>query len=1156
MERLSIFVSSPGDVAEERIIARRVISRLQAEFGERLELDAVFWEQEPLLASASFQDQLPKPSDSDVAVCILWARLGTPLPITFRKADGSRYGSGTEFEFEDALAGFRSRGKPDLLVYRKTAPPLIPGDDDVLAVEKLRQKQAVDLFMRRWFHNEADGTLLAAFHPFASASDFEEILEAHLRKLIARHCPDAVGASRESSVSWQHGSPFRGLEAFEGVHAPVFFGRTAAVTDMIAALRRQDSQGKPFLLVLGSSGCGKSSVVRAGLVPLLVQPGVIEGVKHWLHAAMKPHDAAGNLVGALADLLSASGALDEPAARALEPVLRNTEAAHHEQLLRVLADSLQPASRVVLLVDQLEEVFTDEQVTEEERAAFFRALSLLVRSRCIWIVATLRSDFYPRCTDYAELVDLKADTGQYDLRLPTAAEIGQIVRLPAAAAGLRFEIRPDRGERLDEVLRDEAVASPEALPLLEFALEELYQRRSSDGTLTFSAYREIGGVEGALGRRAEHVFNNLDAQAQSALPEVLRLLVNAPLDDSESAGRRQAPLAAFSRESQPLVTALIAARLCVSELDASGQPVVSIAHEALLRHWPRASEWVASNQETLRSLARLAAATSRWLQEGRSADLLLAAGKPLEEAMGVVSSGAQLGEAERALLAASTDRARRNRRLRTSAVAALAVLAILASIAALVANNERNRATTEASTTQQTMEFMVSMFTVADPSSGAGNNITVREILDNAAERVEQGLDEQPVVRASLMTAMGRAYTGLGLHEPARRLLTSALSERERLAGETARPTTEARSALAAALYLEGRYTEAEQAFRRTLADARRTMPESDALVSQSLNGLALTLYQQGNTDEAEQLYREALEIDLRLHGREHPDTARTLKGLGMSLYFAGRYAEAEPLLAEALDLYSRLLGESTMPVAEARNDLGSLFYQQGRYAEAAIMLQSAYDTYRHVLGADHPDLASIGNNIGRSLLMEGRLAAAEQQLRDSLALDRRSKPEGHDDYALPLNSLGMIELARANLVAAERYLAEALAICRTHELWLLDQVLLNTAELQARQGDVTAARAALTEARAVLAEQYPLDQMPAEAWRYALHDRVMALILTREREFEAAERLLAASLPVIEKRFGTGRFYTRSMHDAFAGLYREWGRQALATRHQQAAAR
>ena len=149
MRKLRFFISSPGDVFEERALAGRVIERLQSEYMGRVVLETVLWEHEPLVATSTFQEQIVKPSDTDVVISILWSRLGTRLPAQFTRADGSRYESGTEYEFEEAMEGFRKNGKPDLLVYRRTAPPSVRLDDEKDLMERLAQKKKLDEFIEQ-----------------------------------------------------------------------------------------------------------------------------------------------------------------------------------------------------------------------------------------------------------------------------------------------------------------------------------------------------------------------------------------------------------------------------------------------------------------------------------------------------------------------------------------------------------------------------------------------------------------------------------------------------------------------------------------------------------------------------------------------------------------------------------------------------------------------------------------------------------------------------------------------------------------------------------------------------------------------------------------------------------------------------------------------
>jgi len=491
-----IFLSSPADVAEERFIARGVSERLQGEFAGHLKLETVFWELEPLLATTDFQSQIPSPADCDIFVAILWSRLGSPPGPQFRRADGNPYASGTEYELDTALQARAANGRPDILIYRKTAAPVIKLEDDAELLERIEQKRALAGFFEHWFAGNEE-TAGKAFHRFATASEFEELLEAHLRKLLLRMQEEAPERPRQPAA-WSRGSPFRGLQTFEFEHAPVFFGRTRANAEVLDALQQQAAIGRAFVLVLGMSGVGKSSLIRAGVLPMLTRPGTIRGVTRWLRATCTPADVPGEPLVGLARAMLHPAALPVLADVGDEATLATMLAEHPASVPPLLRAALgEDPAHLALLVDQLEELFTDNALTLESRRKFCRALSVLAGSGSVWIVATLRSDFYPHCEELPELMALKEGRSQYDLAPPTREEISQMIRLPAQAAGLSFEEDRATGVRLDDVLRDQACANPEMLPLLEFTLEELYQRRSEDGLLNFAAYEQIGGVEGS-----------------------------------------------------------------------------------------------------------------------------------------------------------------------------------------------------------------------------------------------------------------------------------------------------------------------------------------------------------------------------------------------------------------------------------------------------------------------------------------------------------------------------------------------------------------------------------------------------------------------------------------------------------------------------------
>ena len=182
---LKVFISSPGDVIPERRIAKRVMGQLNKEFAGKISLVPILWEEEPLLASETFQAQIEAPHETDLYLGILWSRIGSPLPESILRPDGTRYDSGTAFEFEDAMNGYQKKGNPEMLLYRKLGAPTMSLDQRDQVMERLKQMQLLDEYINKWFIGE-DGSYIGAFHNFETEEDFGNILETHLRKLVEK----------------------------------------------------------------------------------------------------------------------------------------------------------------------------------------------------------------------------------------------------------------------------------------------------------------------------------------------------------------------------------------------------------------------------------------------------------------------------------------------------------------------------------------------------------------------------------------------------------------------------------------------------------------------------------------------------------------------------------------------------------------------------------------------------------------------------------------------------------------------------------------------------------------------------------------------------------------------------------------------------------
>ena len=325
------------------------------------------------------------------------------------------------------------------------------------------------------------------------------------------------------------------------------------------------------------------------------------------------------------------------------------------------------------------------------RQAFVGILAALAGSGYAWVIGTIRGDFFHRCSEIPGFAALKDGLSSYELLPPTSAEIAQIIREPARAAGLRFEEDAVRG-RLEDVLQEAAAADPGSLPLLEFVLDALYEGGRERRLLTFATYRALGGLEGAIARRADDVIDALPPEIQEALPAVLRALTTVRLGD-EVTTVRPAPLAdvANTPAKSTLVDALIAARLLVSDENAEGQAVIRPAHEALLSRWPRAREIVNANRKFFETRAQIQADARRWILDNKNPELLLPPGIRLAEGEELMRSRREeIDEQVSAYITASVVAEQaRSRRAREAAKRSRARLSMEAAAAKQLARRTR-----------------------------------------------------------------------------------------------------------------------------------------------------------------------------------------------------------------------------------------------------------------------------------------------------------------------------------------------------------------------------------------------------------------------------------------------------------------------------------
>jgi formylglycine-generating enzyme required for sulfatase activity len=615
LQRLRVFLSSPSDVADERGLARAVLRDLPKEpqFQGRLALEEVSWDAPgagaPLAAHLTPQEAInqrrAKPSDCDIVLVILWARMGTPLPPDYTKPDGTPYLSGTEWEYFDAIEAAEKHGRPQVFVYWRTdkvwLDPDAPDFDEATA-QRRRVQQFFEAFQA------PDGSLRRSYHTFATPSEFADMLEDHLREIIWGSLSVVLGGSgQEAAVTeaglseplWR-GSPYPGLRAFVENEGPIFCGRCRETDGLVRSLAQER---KKFLAVVGASGAGKSSLVAAGLLPRL-RAGAIAGSQDWIWVRLTPGEIGTDPFVALAASLAHRFQVQGWVPRDLATQLREEPAAFARAVRQALPRDKAWVD-LVLFVDQFEELFT---VVDADRIRpFIDWLDVAADTPGVRIIVTLRADFYTRCIECPPLADL-LKKGTYPLAPPGPGGLQAMIAEPAERAGLLFE------DGLVGRILDDAGTSTGALPLMAFALAELYKRRSG-ARLTHAAYEDFEGVKGAIGTQAEQTFEGFarkHPKAEDALTQVFRELL--VVDEQGTPTRRRVPKANFTQTpvADGLVDALTQARLLVCSRGEGGSPSVEVAHEALFSHWRRLARWIEQRKNDLRLLLHLREGVDEW----------------------------------------------------------------------------------------------------------------------------------------------------------------------------------------------------------------------------------------------------------------------------------------------------------------------------------------------------------------------------------------------------------------------------------------------------------------------------------------------------------------------------------------------------------------
>jgi tetratricopeptide (TPR) repeat protein len=947
--------------------------------------------------------------------------------------------------------------------------------------------------------------------------------------------------------------PYRGLDAFREEDSAFFFGRGSADNSEspIGQLVRK-VRDYPFVMVVGRSGSGKSSLVYAGLVPALRRA----RDRFWNVMTLRPGpEPLRALAAAFNPKAEGMGAAESAAniGREAEQLRSGDPELLSHMIREALERSEGKPDQLLLYIDQWEELYAQapSASADKDRAARHAAdvnrfIDLLLnasQSVRVSVVATVRADFYDPLISHQKLRAL-LPRQQVLLGAMSRAELESTIVEPAKRVGLTF-VPPQLVSRiLDEAGEDEGM-----LPLLQYALEETWELREGN-VMTGDSYARSGGVREAIRLTAEQTFKELSPEDQQVARKLFLRLVTPGEGQEDTRARAAMP-------DEPMLLKIVdqfagsRARLLVTGSDRAGRPTVEVAHEALIRTWPRLRHWVDANRDKLRARAAIVQAKAVWEEHGRREDLPLPPGFQLERArvlgadpgdITIDDIKAFIAESEAADARRRADYAARERQRQAAELAAAEEAAKSAEALASAARR----------TTRRTLIGLVASFALLALAGFLGWQVIeqqkAEELQREAAEAQRARTEIERAIGSESLGETSRALLELGNTAQALQAAKEVLRFSEVLAAKN--PTNEAQRHNVATGYLRygdilraaGEHSDAMDAYGSAFRIQETVLGPSHPDIAQTLNRKASLLTFLGRYAEAEPLQKQALNIRETAIGADHPYVARSLEDLADLYLLLARYAESEALQKRALVIREGALGPDDPEVGRSLLALGRLYQIQGQTFDVKALTKRALSIFERTWGPDNPFVATALNNIAEGFVTQSNFSEAEPLFNRSLAI--REKALGSDNLTVAdvLNNIAGLYQSQNRLVEAELLYKRSLVIdvkAVGPEHPSVGGALSNLGQLYAKQ-------VRYSEAEPLFKRSLEIDEKALGGNHPAVADVLnkLAGLYQSQNRLAEAEPLYRRSLEIGEKALGPDHPFVEKILGSFATLYvekRDW---------------
>lgn len=494
---------------------------------------------------------------------------------------------------------------------------------------------------------------------------------------------------------WFNSSPFNGLKQYTKDQQNIFFGRSKEITDVLSLVDKKQMSQSSLIMLLSQSGCGKSSLAQAGIIPKLIhpyKPFKNEYVKSYTFTLAVNHEMS--LAKAFLTFLCEHKITPD----LINEVINQN---HFEKTIDNLSESIQPDlitktsqgqknKQIIIFIDQLENVFNNLSNKQDSVSLFKIIEQLLLSHKCL-VICALRNEYYQELIESSHYIKIRSNAYHYDVPALSYDEMSEIVRKPAQAAGLVYETNPETLVPLDTYIINKAQSIQASLPILQYTLSELYKNRKSK-YLSYAVYKENGGLEGGLSTMAENSFLELSQSAQKRFEQLLHNLIQVNSESNNNAICKKAAIKSFTDEdSKNIIEIFINKRLFQTEW-INNEPFLSITHDVLIKHWQRLQNWVKENTALLNTQHEVKTATNSWLLHNKSKDFLFHSLQPITAANAIKNNNyIHLNHDEKAFIAASNSKFSYAKRIKLTLMSSLVISLLLLSILIVSINNKNQQ---------------------------------------------------------------------------------------------------------------------------------------------------------------------------------------------------------------------------------------------------------------------------------------------------------------------------------------------------------------------------------------------------------------------------------------------------------------------------------